>query len=229
MDRRKYLKIIGVGTLSSSVLLDACKQPADKNTAATATAENVTANSTTDGAAGPARLPEEVEHYKNITSHTFFTTQEMAAIAILSDIIIPKDEISGSATDAKVPDFIEFIVKDMPGYQVPLRGGLRWMDRESQLRFQKNFKDIDAAQRIQIVDDIAYPKRAKPSMSQGVSFFTLMRNLVSTGFYTSEIGIKDIGYAGNQPNQWNGVPDDVLKQYGLAYTEKEMKECASYT
>ena len=229
MDRRKYLKIIGVGTLSSSVLLDACKQPADKNTAATATAENVTANSTTDGAAGPARLPEEVEHYKNITSHTFFTTQEMAAIAILSDIIIPKDEISGSATDAKVPDFIEFIVKDMPGYQVPLRGGLRWMDRESQLRFQKNFKDIDAAQRIQIIDDIAYPKKAKPSMSQGVSFFTLMRNLVSTGFYTSEIGIKDIGYAGNQPNQWNGVPDDVLKQYGLAYTEKEMKECASYT
>lgn len=226
MDRRKYLKIIGVGSLSSSVLLDACKQPSDKQ--AIDTANTTAAKSSSDSAAGPARQPEEIEHYKKVTSYTFFTEQEIATIAVLSDIIIPKDEISGSATDAKVPDFIEFIVKDMPGYQVPLRGGLRWIDRESQLRFQKNFKDIDAAQQIQIVDDIAYPRKAKPSMTQGVSFFSLMRDLVSTGFYTSEIGIKDIGYAGNQPNQWNGVPDDVLKQYGVAYTEKEMKECASY-
>ena len=230
MDRRKYLKIIGVGTLSSSVLLDACKQPSDKKTVEVPAADtNVPGSSTTNGPAGPARLPEEVEHYKEVTSYTFFTAQELATVAVLSDIIIPKDDVSGSATDAKVPDFIEFIVKDMPHYQVPVRGGLRWLDRESQSRFQKNFKDIDAAQRIQIVDDIAYPKKAKPSMTQGVSFFTLMRNLVSTGFYTSEIGIKDIGYIGNQPNQWNGVPDDVLKQYGIAYTEKEMKECASYT
>ena len=65
-------------------------------------------------------------------------------------------------------------------------------------------------------------------MSQGVSFFTLMRNLTCTGFYTAKIGIEDMGYMGNKPNQWNGVPDDVLKQYGLAYTEKEMKECVSY-
>ncbi len=62
-------------------------------------------------------------------------------------------------------------------------------------------------------------------MQQGVSFFNLMRNLTATGFYTSEIGIKDIGYKGNTPNQWAGVPDDILKQYNLAYTEKELKEC----
>ncbi|MFT4019702.1 MAG: gluconate 2-dehydrogenase subunit 3 family protein [Agriterribacter sp.] len=225
MDRRKYLKIIGVGSLSSSVLLDACKlsdkKPADNSTAPAA--------GSADAAAGPARQPEEIEHYKNVISTTFFTEHEMATIAILSDIIIPKDDVSGNATDAKVPDFIEFIVKDMPHYQVPVRGGLRWLDRESQIRFQKNFKDCDNAQRIQIVDDIAYPRKAKPSMSQGVSFFNTMRDLVCTGFYTTEIGIKDIGYAGNQPNQWNGVPDDVLKQYGVAYTEKDMKECASYT
>jgi gluconate 2-dehydrogenase gamma chain len=75
------------------------------------------------------------------------------------------------------------------------------------------------------VDDIAYPKKAKPEMAQGVAFFTLMRNLTATGFYTSEIGVKDIGYLGNVPTQWKGVPDDVLKQYGLAYTEKELREC----
>lgn len=226
MDRRKYLKILGVGSVSSSVLLDACKlsdkkKPEEATTSATPVSDS-------DAAAGPARQPQEIEHYKNVIAGKFFTDHEMATITILSDIIIPKDEVSGSATDAGVPEFIEFIVKDMPDYQVPLRGGLRWLDRETQMRFQKNFKDCDNAQRIQVVDDIAYPKKAKPSMSQGVSFFTNMRDLVCTGFYTSKIGIADMGYAGNQPNQWNGVPDDVLKQYGLAYTEKELKECVSY-
>ena len=79
-----------------------------------------------------------------------------------------------------------------------------------------------------MVDDIAYPAKAKPSMKQGVAFFNLMRNLTATGFYTTEMGVKDIDYRGNTPNQWNGVPDDVLKQYGFAYTDKEMKECISY-
>jgi hypothetical protein len=66
-------------------------------------------------------------------------------------------------------------------------------------------------------------------MTQGVTFFTLIRNLVGTGFYTSEMGVKDIGYIGNVPNQWNGVPDDVLKQYHMAYTERELKECISFS
>jgi hypothetical protein len=76
---------------------------------------------------------------------------------------------------------------------------------------------------------IAYPKKAKPEMAQGVSFFNTMRDLTCTGFYTSEIGVNDIGYMGNKPNQWNGVPDYVLKQYNLAYTEKELKECVKYS
>ena len=223
MDRRKSLKIIGLGSLSATVLFDACKLP-DKKKADTA----VTAGSGSTPAAGPDRQPEEIAHYNNVVSTKFFTEHELATIAILANIIIPKDEVSGSATDAGVPDFIEFIVKDMPEHQVPMRGGLRWTDRECYRRFQKNLKDCSEAQRIQVVDDVAWPKKAKPEMSQGVSFFTLMRNLTCTGFYTAKIGIEDMGYMGNKPNQWNGVPDDVLKQYGLAYTEKEMKECVSY-
>lgn len=226
MDRRKSLKIIGLGSLSTTVLIDACKLPEKKQEEAAA--QTIAgAGKTPD--AGPDRQPEEIEHYNRVISAKFFTEHEMATIAILADIIIPKDDVSGSATEAGVPDFIEFIVKDMPQHQVPMRGGLRWLDRECYRRFQKNFKDSDASQRIQVVDDIAYPQKAKPEMSQGVSFFTQMRNLTCTGFYTSKIGIADIGYAGNQPNQWNGVPDDVLKQYGLAYTEKELKECVSYS
>ena len=79
------------------------------------------------------------------------------------------------------------------------------------------------------MDEIAYPKKAKPEVAQGVVFFNLMRNLTATGFYTSKIGVEDVGYKGNTPNQWNGVPDDVLKQYGVAYTEKENRECVKYS
>jgi len=79
-----------------------------------------------------------------------------------------------------------------------------------------------------MVDEIAWPAKAKPEMSQGVAFFSLMRNLTASGFYTTELGGKDIGYMGNVPNQWNGVPADVLQQYGLAYSEKELKECVSF-
>ena len=80
-----------------------------------------------------------------------------------------------------------------------------------------------------MVDEIAWPKKAKPEMQPGVNFFSLMRNLTATGFYTTEIGVKDVGYMGNTPNQWNGVPADVLKQYNMAYTPKELKECISFS
>jgi hypothetical protein len=109
-----------------------------------------------------------------------------------------------------------------------MRGGLRWLDLQAYKRYEKAFKDCSSEQQLAIVDDIAYPKKAKPEMAQGVAFFNLMRNLTATGFYTSQMGVKDIGYVGNSPNQWKGVPDDVLVQYKLAYTEKELKECVKF-
>jgi len=219
MDRRKSIKALLIGTAAGSVIMDSCN-PADKKETA------IVKDAATPDQADRTR--EEITHNKKLNEETFFTKEEMATIVILADIIIPKDEVSGSATDAKVPDFIEFIVKDMPDHQTPMRGGLRWLQIESLKRFEKSFNEISEKQRIEIVDDIAYPNKVKPGMKQGVAFFTLMRNLTSTGFYTSEIGVKDIGYKGNVPNQWNGVPDDVLKQYNVAYTEKELKECVSF-
>jgi hypothetical protein len=153
----------------------------------------------------------------------------MAVITILADIIIPKDEVSGSASEAKVPEFIEFIVKDMPEHQTPMRGGLRWLEIYTFKKFNKSFKDCSPEQRISIVDEIAYPKKAKKEVAQGVAFFNKMRDLTVTGFYTTQMGGEDLGYVGNRPNQWNGVPDDVLKQYNIAYTEKENKECVKYS
>jgi len=216
MDRRKSIKALAVGTLSAGLLLDACKNPDKKSDAAK-----------TEGAKddGIDRTPGEAAHDKALNDAKFFTDHEMKTIAVLSNIIIPKDEVSGSATDAGVPDFIEFNVKDMPEHQTPMRGGLRWLDIQCMKKFERSFVDCSTNQQLEIVDQIAYPEKAKPEMKQGVSFFSLMRNLTATGFYTSEIGLKDVGYVGNKPNQWKGVPDDVLKQYGLAYTDRELKEC----
>ncbi|HVW13957.1 MAG TPA: gluconate 2-dehydrogenase subunit 3 family protein [Mucilaginibacter sp.] len=223
MNRRDSLKALVVGGISTSVLIDACKQPATENTSENSAAP---AGKTADQ---PDRMAEEKEYEKKLDAEPkFFTDYEMATITILGDIIIPKDDVSGSASDAKVPEFIEFIVKDMPEHQTPMRGGLRWLDVQCLNRYGNSFKDCNHTQQMEIVDQIAWPKKAKPQMQQGVSFFNLMRNLTATGFYTSEIGVKDIGYVGNTPNQWNGVPDDVLKQYGLSYNEKELKECVSF-
>ncbi len=218
MDRRKSIKALLIGTVSTAVIVDACKT-ATKNPVEAA---QLSVTSIAD------RMDEEKLANKKLNDELFFTPQEMATITVLADIIIPKDAVSGSASEAKVPDFIEFIVKDMPQHQTPMRGGLRWLNVQCLTRYDKAFIDCSHEQRITVVDAIAYPKKAKPAMKQGVSFFNLMRNLTASGFYTSEIGVKDIGYKGNVPNQWNGVPDDVLQQYGLSYSEKELKECISF-
>ncbi len=209
-----------IGTISTGVLVESCTSNEKK-----AVIQDPKA---TVSAFGINRMKEEEDYYKEVVSKTFFTPEEMATITILGDIIIPKDEVSGSASDAKVPDFIEFIVKDKPELQTPMRGGLRWLDMQCLTRFEKPFKSCSHDQQMQLVDEIAWPQKAKPGSVQGVAFFSLVRNLTASGFYTSEIGVKDVGYMGNVPNQWNGVPADVLKQYNLAYSEKELKECVSF-
>jgi len=205
MDRRKSLKALGIGTLSAGLLLDACNTAESKKDSKTSTTEK----------AQPDRQPIEIEKDKNLNSWTFFTQHEMATITVLGDIIIPKDEHSGSASDAKVPEFIEFIVKDMPEHQVPMRGGLKWLDLQCMNRYDKSFVDCPKEQQLAMIDDIAYPGKVKPGMNQGVAFFDLIRSLVATGFFTSKMGIEDLGYLGNVPNKWEGVPEDIIKQYGL--------------
>jgi len=216
MDRRKYLKAMALGTVSTGVLLDGCAPAEKKEVASEIPALNYD------------RTPAETERYNKLMSEKFFDEHEMKTISILADIIIPKDEVSGSATDAGVPDFIEFIVKDMPQHQTPLRGGLKWLDIQCMKRFDKPFSDSSSQQQIEIVDEIAFPDKAKPEMQQGVAFFNKMRDLTACGFFTSKIGIKDLGYIGNAPNQWDGVPQEVLDQYGLKYSERELNESVKH-
>lgn len=208
MKRRESLKAIGLGALSTGLLLDGCQPETAK--------VEVIGKPTLAAADHAGREPFEVARNKELEAATFFTPHEMATITVLADIIIPKDEHSGSASDAKVPEFIEFIVKDMPDHQVPMRGGLRWLDVQSLNRFQQPFVKCAAPQQLALVTDIAYPTKARREMLPGVAFFNRMRNLTASGFFTSKMGIADIGYVGNVPNQWTGVPPDVLRQYGFA-------------
>ncbi|WP_316831284.1 gluconate 2-dehydrogenase subunit 3 family protein [Pedobacter aquatilis] len=205
MNRRDSIKALGLTALSTTVLVEACKQPETKTEVAV----------TKETAAEAGREKWETDRDKALNTEKFFTAHEMATITVLADIIIPKDDVSGSASDAKVPEFIEFIVKDIPEHKVPMRGGLKWLDVYCFNKFQKSFVEASEKEQISIIDEIAYPKKARPEMQPGVTFFNRMRDLTASGFYTTEIGVKDIGYAGNSPNQWAGVPDDVLKQYGM--------------
>lgn len=216
MDRRKYLKSMTIGALGAGAIINqSCEtKPVEE------VAPQLTSNFD--------RQPVEKALEEKLKSETFFDPHEMATIAVLADIIIPKDETSGSATDAKVPDFIEFIVKDIPSHQLPMRGGLKWLDLQCMKRHNDAFINLSSAQQIELIDEIAYPEKAKPEMQQGVSFFNKMRDLTATGFFTSEIGIKDLGYMGNKPNQWNGVPQDVLDKHNVSYTERELNESVKF-
>jgi hypothetical protein len=148
----------------------------------------------------------------------FFTAHEWEMVRVLVDIIIPKDERSGSATDAGVPEFMDFIVMDQPLRQTAMRGGLAWIDRECQTRFDKTFLDCDAAQRTALLDDIAWPQRAEPGFSHGVEFFSSFRDLTANGFWTSRMGLQDLQYIGNTyVPEWVGCPDECLHHLGVSY------------
>ncbi|MCZ2472649.1 gluconate 2-dehydrogenase subunit 3 family protein [Aquirufa ecclesiirivi] len=212
MKRRDYLKNIGLSSLGLAALnpqvkaMEALEGAPDPKKVAPLKVPN-------------GRTMDEAERDAKLMAEKFLNAHELATITILSDIIIPADAKSGSASQSGVTKFIEFIVKDKPEFKTPMRGGLRWLDGESKRRFSKLFTEITPKQRIEIVEDIAYPEKVKPQFSQGVNFFTLMRNLTATGFYTSRIGLDDLAYKGNTPNDWKGVPDEILKQYGLSYDD----------
>ena len=196
--RRNALKIIGATPVAASLGIagaDAAQAPAAH--------EHAAAQKTASAVRKAPYKPK------------FFTAHEWATVTMLADIIIPKDEKSGSASDAGVPEFIDFTMTDQPDMQTPMRGGLRWLDTTCRKRFSKEFIDLAAADRTAILDEIAYPKKATPEMSQGAAFFTSVRNLVATGFYTSKIGIADLGYMGNVPTVWNGCPEECLDHLGL--------------
>lgn len=160
----------------------------------------------------------DAEKHGSTYQPTFFTAHEYATVAVLVDLIIPKDERSGSATDAGVPEFMDFMMTDEPRRQTAMRGGLAMIDRLCEQRFDRRFVDCSDEQRRAILDDLAFPAKATPATSQAVAFFTSFRDLTASGFWSSKMGVDDLQYTGNRyVREWKGCPDEALKKLGVAY------------
>lgn len=148
----------------------------------------------------------------------FFTEHEFETVRVLADLIIPADDRSGSASDAGVPEFMDFMMIDRPSMQTPMRGGLAWLDYESHERFDTTFVDASDEQRRSVLDDIAYPEEAPEELSHGVAFFNSFRDLTASGFWSSRTGVEDLEYTGNVfVPEWTGCPDEALERLGVDY------------
>jgi hypothetical protein len=146
----------------------------------------------------------------------FFTDHEYRTVRVLVDLIIPRDERSGSATEAGVPEFMDFTMVDQPARQTAMRGGLAWLDAEMNRRFDKTFLAATDAERRAILDDISGHGEPPPGLSHGQAFFRSFRDLTASGFWTSKMGIEDIGYIGNTfVADWSGCPADALRKLGV--------------
>ena len=210
MDRRDTLKTLLIGSVAGgvagSVTLQGC------------TSDKVEPQDNREDLYG--RTPQELERDQSLFNEEFLSSRELETIAILCDIILPATTTAGSATEAGVHEFIDFIVKDMTQHQLPLRGGLMWLDLESNKRFNTSFSNCSQVDQLAIVEDIAYPDKVSEEYSHGAKFFDLMRDLTLTGYYTTKMGIDDLGYKGNVPNAWDGVPEEVLKDHNVEYDEE---------
>jgi len=218
MDRRKSIKSIVLGSVAGGLALNGCKPEVE----GTAQDEALV---TTENHFG--RTPKEKEQIAKLEAEEFFNAHELETVAVLCDLILPANEDFGSATDAGVPDFMEFMTKDIPELQVTLRGGLMWLDHTCNTEFGTEFKITPAEQQKQLLDRIAYPDITVPEHERPleIQFFSLVRNLTLSGYYTSKMGIEDLGYKGNTPNVWDGVPEEVLQQHGVSYDEAWLAKC----
>jgi hypothetical protein len=153
----------------------------------------------------------------------FFTEHEYATVRELAAAVLPKDERSGGAVEAGVPEFMDFMMVDplespriRQERQTAMRGGLAWLDFECGDRYGKTFVECTLEERKAALDDIAWPEKARPEHEQGAHFFSAFRDLTASGFWSSRIGIEDLQFQGNTyVAEWNGCPGEVLKRLGL--------------
>jgi len=139
----------------------------------------------------------------------FFSADQYKTLKVLCETIFPADADSGGAIEAGAPEFIDLLTSENPDYQLTLGGGIMWLDSTCNDRYSATFRNCSAAQQKEILDLIAYRKNADtyPDLSQGVEFFSFLRNLTADGFFTSELGIKYLGYVGNTHlKEFTGCP-----------------------
>lgn len=205
MNRRAALKVLSVLPLAGVV--DA-QQPAQPPR---------TPHATPNQPAGPTATPAA-----SAPKRKFFTAREWRTVGVLADDVLPRDDRSGSATDAGVPAYMDHhmsVQETSDDARVAMRGGLRWMDTETRRRFGVAYHQATETQRHAILDDIAGPAaQVAPALRPGAAFFNTFRNMVASGFFSSAIGWKDLQYQGNVFNpSWQGCPKPALDKLGVSY------------
>ena len=146
---------------------------------------------------------------------------ELETLAALCDVILPADERSPGAAELGAHHFIdEWVSAPYEGNRRDLtviRGGIAWMERESQRRFGAAFSSLDAGRKREICDDICYEPDAAPEFRAAARFFDRVRDLTSTAFWTTDEGMADLGFVGNAPMaSFDGPPQEVLDRLGLS-------------
>jgi hypothetical protein len=173
------------------------------------------------GTAGcrPESIERAIRATRNPYKPRFFTPEEWKSVRVLADLVIPKDDRSASATEAQVPEFLDFVMAEEMESQETMRAGLAWLDAESTTRFGRHFAGAGEESQSRILDDIAWPARARPEHQKAAEFFTAFRNLTATGFWSSRIGVEDLHYIGNTAvAEWKGCPPEQLRKLGVSGT-----------
>lgn len=214
MKRRDSIKNMTLASFGASIFLESCYDISKEKIVRSLTRYEY------------GRTPEEKLYDDKLFEQKFFSNDELLTLDKLCNLIIPPNDF-GSIKEAEVVQLIEFMAKDIPSYQEPLRKGLSWINNESNNRFNNLFIDIPYSSQKEILDEIAYydPNKNMNDLPEPVQWFNLLRNLTMTGYFTSEVGIKELGYKGNTPNVWDGVPQNVLDQYGLSYDKDWLDKC----
>lgn len=208
MSRRRALVVLGAVPLAGALALGA--QQSQTQTRQTHEAPNQPARDTRR----PAQSPKKP---------AFFTQRERRTARVLADDIIPADEKSGSASEAGVIDFMDHNLsreETSPETRLAFKGGLRWLDTESRRRFGVAYAAAAAAQRHQILDDLSWPDRVPPALTQGAAFFSRFRDMTASGFFSSAEGWKDLQYEGHtMVREWKGCPQPALDKLGVRYDD----------
>lgn len=211
IDRRTALKVIAAAAVVPAVF-SGCEPGESDPAAPMSPMRNLLAAGTpTD----PDLLATVIPWDRSLTKH------ELATLAVLCDLIIPADKHSPSASSLGAHEFIdEWVSAPYEGMQkdkVLVRGGIVWLDGEANRRFGGRFRELTAAQMVEICDDICYGPDAAPEYQAASRFFDKIRDLTATAFYTTKEGMADVGYVGNVPlPRWDPPPPEALRHVGLS-------------
>ena len=218
MKRRDSIKTMFLGSLGATLTLKSCITSEDKLMLDQVWQYNY------------GRTYEELKWDYKVLTGKFFSNTELKSIERIANIILPPND-KGNIKDAGVVELFEIIAKDFstPAHneygEKVLRRGLVVFDEICNVRFGLKLLDCEDIQVKAVFDDIAFSDNKDEDLQEAIRLFAVYRGMVLTGYFTSEIGINDLGYKGNTPNVWDGVPEDVLKEYSVSYDEDWISRC----